>query len=104
VLTDGGLHGQTIRLEGDIGRRAVRLSGVIVGASAAEWVGLRFERSFAGERVDIDARRAAGGVAVDAGELAGLPRPAIDLATLKRSESGIETRALQALGGRAETG
>jgi hypothetical protein len=84
VVTDGGLHGQTIRLEGDIGSRDVRFGGVSVGASAAEWGGLGIERSLAGERVGIDARRAARGVAVDADELAGMPRPAIDLATLKR--------------------
>jgi hypothetical protein len=84
VLTDGGLHGQTIRLEGDIGSRAVRFGSVIFGASAAERVGPRIERSFAGERVGIGARRAARGVAVDADELARMSRPAIDLAALKR--------------------
>lgn len=89
VLIDGGLHGQTIRLEGDIGSRAGRLSSVIVGASAAQWIGLRFERSFAGKRVGIDARRAARGVAVDADELAGVPRSAIDLATLKPYKSRV---------------
>ena len=89
VLIDGGLHGQTIRLEGDIGRRAVRLSSVVGGASAAQWIGVRFEPSFAGKRVGIDARRAARGVAVDADELAGMPRPAIDFATLKRCKSRV---------------
>lgn len=84
MLIDGGLHGQTIRLEGDIGSRAVRFGGVIVGASTAEWGGLGIQRSLAGERVGTDALRAARGVAVNADELAGMPRPAINLATLKR--------------------
>jgi hypothetical protein len=84
VLIDGGLHGQTIRLEGGIGSHGVRFSGIIVGAVAAEWIGFRIERSFAIVFAGIDARRAARGVAADADGLAGLPRPAIDLATLKR--------------------
>ena len=77
------MHAQTIRLEGGIGSHGVRFSGVVVGAIAAEWIGFRIERSFAIAFVGIDARRAARGVAADADELAGLPRPAIDLATLK---------------------
>ena len=91
MLIDGGLHAQTIRLEGGIGSHGVRFSGIIVGAIAAEWIGFRIERSFAIVFAGIDARFAARGVAADADELAGLPRPAIDLATLKpyeRQEAG----------------
>ena len=84
VLIDGGLHGQTIRLEGGIGSHGVRLRGIIVSVIAAEWIGFRIERSFAVAFGGIDARRAARGVAADADELARLPRPAIDLATLKQ--------------------
>jgi len=82
VLIDGGLHAQTIRLEGGIGSHGVRFSGIIVGAIAAEWIGFRIERSFAIAFGGIDARRTARGVAADTDELAGLPRPAIDLAAL----------------------
>ncbi|WKA25662.1 hypothetical protein [Bradyrhizobium roseum] len=81
VIIDGGLDAPTIRLEGDIGSRAVRL---IVRTTATEWIGLRIERSFAREPAGNDARRATRGVAADAVELAGLLRPAIDLATLKK--------------------
>ena len=88
------MHAQTIRLEGGIGSHGVRFSGVVVGAIAAEWIGFRIERSFAIAFVGIDARRAARGVAADADELAGLPRPAIDLATLKPSTRGSWGRGL----------
>jgi len=77
------LHAQTIRLEGGFGSHGVRFSGIIVGAVAAERIGFRIERSFAIVFAGIDARCAARGVAADADGLAGLPRPAIDLATLK---------------------
>jgi hypothetical protein len=80
------LHGQTIRIEGDIGDPAVGFNGIIAGTTATEWIGFRFERSFAGNLAGIDARPAARGVAADARELARLPRPAIDLAPLKRYE------------------
>ena len=97
------MHAQTIRLEGGIGSHGVRFSGIVVGAIAAEWIGFRIERSFAIAFVGIDARRAARGVAADADELAGLPRPAIDLATLKQCNARkLGAGALQALGGRAE--
>lgn len=81
---DGGLHAQTIRLEGDIGRRAVRFGGITAGDARAERIGIGIERSFAGGFTGIDARLAGRGVAAGAGKLAGLPRPAINLAILKR--------------------
>ena len=83
VLIDGGLHGQTIRLEGGIGSHGVRFSDIIVGVIAAEWIGFCIERAFAIACRGIDARRTARGVAADADELAGLPRPAIDLASAR---------------------
>lgn len=82
LLIDGGSDAQTIRLEGDIGGRAVRDRGLIVGDAGAEWIGFGIERPGAGGFAGIDACIAGRGVAVGAGELAGLPRPAIDLATL----------------------
>jgi len=84
VLIDGGFDGQTIRLEGGIGSHGVRFSDVV----AAEWISCRIERSFAVAFGGIDARHTARGVAADADELAGLPRPAIDLATLKQYDAG----------------
>lgn len=80
---DGGLHAQTIRLEGDISGRAVRFSGIVVGGTGTQWTGFGIEHSVAGEFAGIDDRFAGRGVAARAGELAGLPWPAIDLATLK---------------------
>ena len=73
VLIDGGLHAQTIRLEGDIGSRAVSFSGIAAGDTGIEWTGFAIEHSFAGELTGIDAGFAGRGVAVGAGELARLP-------------------------------
>lgn len=79
---DGDWDVQTIRLEGDIGGRAVCRCGLIVGGAEAEWIGFGIERPGAGAFAGIDACIAGRGVTIGAGELAGLPRPAIDLATL----------------------
>ena len=85
MLIDGGLHAQTIRLEGELGSRDVAFGEIAAGdAGAAEWTRFGIERSFAGEFTHIDARVARRGVAAGAGELARLPRSAIDLAILKR--------------------
>jgi hypothetical protein len=83
MLIDGGLHAQTIRLEGDIGSCAVNFSGITSGGARTDWTGFGIEHCFAGGAAGIDARFAGGGAAIGAGELAGLPRPAIDLAVLK---------------------
>jgi hypothetical protein len=82
MLTDGDLHAPTIRLEGELVSRAVGLSGITAGDTRAEWIGLVFERSYAGEFSYIDAWVAGRRTAAGAGELARLPRPAIDLAVL----------------------
>jgi hypothetical protein len=78
----GDWDAQTIRPEGDIRGRAVRGGGPVVGDTGAEWIGFGLERCVTGGFAGIDAGIAGRGVAVGAGELAGLPRSAIDLAIL----------------------
>lgn len=87
---EGDWDAQTIRLEGDISGRAVRGSGIIGGDAGAEWIGFGIERSVAGGFAGIDAHFAGRGTTVGAGELAGLPWPAIDLATLKAATPANE--------------
>jgi hypothetical protein len=83
VRIDGDWDAQTIRPEGDIGGHAVRCGSIIGGDAGAEWIGFGVERSAAGGFAGIDARFAGRRAAVGTSELAGLPWPAIDLATLK---------------------
>lgn len=81
---DGGLHAQTIRLEDDSGGCAVSIRGIIDRGAGVERVGLGVERRVAGGLTGLDAWFAGRRLAVIAGELARLPRTAIDLATLTR--------------------
>jgi len=82
VRIEGGLDAQTIRLESDAGSRAVRGGDVIVRDTGVEQIGVCIRRSFVGRVAGAQACFAERGAAVDAGKLAGLSRPAIDLATL----------------------
>ena len=81
---DGGLHAQTIRLEGDVVSRDVGFGGIIAGGARTQWTGYGIEHSFAGELGGVDSCVAGRGTAAGAGKLAGLPRPTLDLAILKR--------------------
>ncbi|MHC2333814.1 hypothetical protein [Bradyrhizobium sp. USDA 4454] len=76
---NGGLDAQALRFEGNIGRRAVGVHGIIRGFAAADCVGGGIEESGAGRRAGVKARFDGSGVAVFACELARLPRPAVDL-------------------------
>jgi hypothetical protein len=84
VLIDGGLDGQTIRFEGNIGSRGVGSSGIIVSYAGPEWIGVSVEQSCSGRFAGVEALFPSRGVAVLASELAGRPWQAIDLSRLKR--------------------
>jgi hypothetical protein len=79
---DGGLDAQTIRLEGNIGRRAVGGNGFIDCDAGHERIGVCLEQSLSGQFSSVKARFPRHGAAVRACELAGLPWSAINLARL----------------------
>jgi hypothetical protein len=83
VFIDGGLDGQTIRLEGNIGSRTVGGSGIINHYAGPERTGICIEAPFSGQFSSVKARFPTLGAAVLACELAGLPWSAIDLSRLK---------------------
>jgi hypothetical protein len=83
VFIDGGLDGQTIRLEGNIGSRTVGGSGIINHYAGPERTGICIEAPFSGQFSSVKALFPTLGAAVLACELAGLPRAAIDLSRLK---------------------
>ena len=85
---DGGLDAQTIRLEGNISRRTVGGSGIIVRYAGPECIGGCIEEPFAGQFSSVKARFPRRGAAVLACELAGLPWSAIDLSRLKLHATG----------------
>ena len=80
---DGGLDAQTIRLEGNIGRRTIGVGRIIVSYAGPECIGACIEEPFSGQFSSVKARFAMRGAAVLACELARLPWPAIDLSRLK---------------------
>jgi hypothetical protein len=84
---DGGLDAQTIRLEGNISRRTVGVSG-IVSYAGPECIGGCIEEPFSGQFSSVKARFPGRGAAVLACELAGLPSSAIDLSRLKPHATG----------------
>jgi hypothetical protein len=86
---DGGLDAQTIRLEGDIGRRAVGGRGIIVRSAGRECIGACIEEPFSGQFSSVKACFPMRGAAVLACELAGLPWPAINLSRLKITLPGL---------------
>ena len=86
---DGGLDAQTIRLEGNIGRRTVGGSGIIVSYAGPECIGACIEAPFSGQFSSVKARFAMRGAAVLACELARLPWPAIRLSRLKIMLPGL---------------
>ena len=86
---DGGLDAQTIRLEGNIGRRTVGVSSIIVSYAGPECIGACVEEPFSGQFSSVKARFAMRGAAVLACELAGLPWPAIRLSRLKITLPGL---------------
>jgi hypothetical protein len=90
---DGGLDAQTIRLEGNIGRRTVggSGSGIIVSYAGPECIGACIEEPFSGQFSSVKARFAMRGAAVLARELAGLPWPAINLSRLKITLPGMRS-------------
>jgi hypothetical protein len=80
---DGGLDAQTIRLEGNISRRPLGGSGIIVRYAGPECIGGCIEEPFSGQFSSVKALFPRPGAAVFACELAGLPWSAIDLPRLK---------------------
>jgi hypothetical protein len=79
---DGGLDAQTIRLEGNISRRTVGVSNIIVSYVGPECIGVCIEEPFSGQFSSVKSLFPIPGAAVLACELAGLPRSAIDLSKL----------------------
>ena len=86
---DGGLDAQTIRLEGNIGRRTVGVSSIIVSYAEPECIGATIEEPFSGQFSSVKARFAMRGAAVLACELARLPWPAIRLSRLTITLPGL---------------
>jgi hypothetical protein len=95
---DGGLDAQTIRLEGNIGRRTVGVSSIIVSFAGRERIGDCVEEPFAGQFSSVKALFPMLGAAVLARELAGLPWSAIDLSKLKLHATGKGTPGSQKFG------
>jgi hypothetical protein len=79
VRIDGGLDGQTIRFEGNIGGGG---GGITVSYAGPERIGVCIEQSCCGRFAGVEPLFARRGVAVLASELAGRPRQAIDLSRL----------------------
>jgi hypothetical protein len=88
VFIDGGLDAQTIRLEGNIGSRAVGGSGIIDGDAGPECIGVCLEQYLSGQFSSIKARFPRRGAAVLACELAGLPWSEVNLARLSLHVTG----------------
>jgi hypothetical protein len=93
-VIDGGLDAQTIRLEGNIDRRAVGDSGIIYRYAGPEWISVCIEQSFSGQFSSIKALFPGRGAAVLACELAGLPWSAINLSKLKLHATGKDNARL----------
>jgi hypothetical protein len=74
VFIDGGLDAQTIRLEGNIGSRAVGVSGIINHDAGPERTGACIEAPVSGRFSSVKALFPIRGAAVLACKLAGLPR------------------------------
>jgi hypothetical protein len=85
---DGGLDAQTIWLEGNISRRTVGVSSIIVSYVGPECIGGCIEEPFSGQFSSVRARFPRRGAAVLACELAGLPWSAIDLSRLELHATG----------------
>jgi hypothetical protein len=106
VIIDGGLDAQTIRLEGNIGSRAVGGSGIIVRYAGPRCIGGCVEEPFAEQFSSVKALFPAPGAAVLACELAGLPCSAVNLSRLKLHATGkgnarkLEMRAAEKAQGR----
>ena len=88
MFIDGGLDAQTIRLEGNIGSRAVGGSGIIDGDAGPECIGVCLEQYLSGQFSSIKARFPRRGAAVLACELAGLPWSEVNLARLSLHVTG----------------
>jgi hypothetical protein len=71
VLIDGGLDGQTIRFEANIGSRGGGGGGIIVSYAGPERIDVCFEQSCCGRFAGVEAVFPRRGVAVLASELAG---------------------------------
>jgi hypothetical protein len=106
VCIDGGQDAQTIRLEGNIGSRAVG-GGAIVRCAGPECICGCVEKPFSWQFSSVKARVAMRGAAVLARELARLPWSAIGLSRLKLHATGkgnaskAEIRSFSYLAGRA---
>ena len=85
---DGGLDAQTIRLEGNIGRRTVGVGRIIVSYAGPECIGACIEEPFSGQFSSVKARFPRRGAAVLASELAGLPWSEVNLARLSLHVTG----------------
>ena len=91
VFMDGGLDAQTIRLEGNIVRRAAGVRSIVTRHAGPERIGAGIEGPFSGKFRGVKARFRMLGAAVLARELAGLPWPAIHLGRLKNPRPGRVT-------------
>jgi hypothetical protein len=106
MFMDGGLDAQTIRLEGNISRRTVGGSSIIVRYAGPECIGGCLEEPLSGQFSSVKARFPRRGAAVLACELARLPWSAIDLSRLKLHATGMgnagkpEIRSFRCLAGR----
>ena len=106
VFMDGVLDAQTVRLEGNIGRRTVGVSRIILRYAGPECIGGCLEEPLSGQFSSVKALFPRPGAAVLAGELAGLPWSAIDLSRLKLHATGKgkagkpEIRSFRCLAGR----
>ena len=78
---DGGLDGQTIRFEGNIGGGG---GGITVSYAGPERIGVCIEQSCCGRFAGVEPLFPRRGVAVLASELAGRPWQAVYLSRLKR--------------------
>jgi hypothetical protein len=88
VCIDGGQDAQTIRLEGNIGSRAVGGGGIIARYVGPGCIVGCVEEPFSGQFSSVKARFPMRGAAVLARELARLPWSAIGLSRLKLHATG----------------
>jgi hypothetical protein len=88
VFLDGGLDAQTIRFEGEVGGRTVRVNGIIQRFARPDCVGGRIEEPFSGQFSGVKPLFPMLRAIVLASELAGLPWSTIHLSKLKIHATG----------------
>lgn len=88
VFTDGEIDAQTVRLEANIGSRAVGVAGIVQRFAGPDCLGVCIEEPFSGQFSSCKALFPMLGAAILACELAGLPWSAVHLARLKTHATG----------------